>query len=58
MSFLRTTLRSLFRSPDFTTVVVVTLGLGIGATATIVATTSALLERPIAARDPEQLVAE
>jgi putative ABC transport system permease protein len=52
----RDALRSLSRSPTFSLVLLVTLGLGIGATTTIYSFVYALLLRPYAYADPDRLV--
>jgi len=50
------TLRGLRRQPTFVAVVIVTLGLGIGATTTIFSVVDGVLLRPLAYEDPEELV--
>lgn len=48
--------RSLARSPEFTLVVVLVIGLGIGATTAIFSIVNAVLIRPLPFRDPDRLV--
>jgi len=53
---LRYALRQLARTPAFTTVAILTLGLGIGANSAIFSVMNALLLRYLPARDPARLV--
>jgi len=54
---LRYALRSLRRTPTFTGVAVLALGIGIGANATLFGLADAVAFRPLPVRDPEQLYA-
>jgi putative ABC transport system permease protein len=53
---LRLSARSLFHNPGFTAVAVLTIGLAIGANASIYSVVDAVLLRPLPFRDAEQLV--
>jgi len=53
---LRLTARTLFHNPGFTAVAVLTIGLAIGANASIYSVVDAVLLRPLPFREPEQLV--
>ena len=55
MSSLRLALRSLLRQPGFCAVVVLTLGLGIGATSAIFTVVNAVLLKPLPYHAPERL---
>src|SRR5262249_28839986 len=48
--------RTLARSPGFVTVVILTLGIGIGATTAIFSVVRGVLLRPLAYKDPDRLV--
>src|SRR5262249_27794767 len=56
MSDLRATFRGLLRAPVMTATIVLTVGLGIGATTAIFAAVRAALLRPLPYADPERLV--
>src|SRR5258705_4322175 len=53
----RHSFRSLRRAPTFSLIVIVTLTLAVGATATVGSLLNALVLRPLAVPSPEQLVA-
>ncbi len=53
---LRYALRTLKKSPGYTATVILTLAVGLGATATILAVVDSVLLRPVAIPHPEQLV--
>ena len=57
MSDFKYAIRAFLRSPGFTAIVVLTLGLGIGATTAIFSVVNAVLIRPLPYRDAERLVA-
>ena len=57
MSDFKYAIRAFLRSPGFTAIVVLTLGLGIGATTAIFSVVNAVLIRPLPYRDAGRLVA-
>jgi hypothetical protein len=56
MNDLKFTVRQLFKSPGFTFVAIMTLGLGIGSNVAIFSLVNALLLRPLPFREPGRLV--
>jgi hypothetical protein len=56
MSDIRFALRAFTRSPGFSTAVVLTLALGIGATTAAVSTVDAVLLRPLPYAEPDRIV--
>src|SRR5687767_11655786 len=56
MQDIKTGLRNLLRAPLLTLIVIMTVGLGIGATTAIFAAINAALLQPLPYRDPAQLV--
>ena len=56
MSDLKFAFRQLFKNPGFTTVAVLTLALGIGATTAVFSLVNVLLIRPLPFRQPDRLV--
>ena len=56
MRDLQFAIRNLTRSPGFTTVVVLTLGLGIGASTAVFSVVNAVVLQPLDYREPQQLV--
>lgn len=56
LSSLRFAFRQLAKTPGFTTVVVLTLALGLGATTAIYSVVNGVLLRPLAFREPERLL--
>jgi putative ABC transport system permease protein len=56
LSSLRFAFRQLAKTPGFTTVVVLTMALGLGATTAIYWVVNGVLLRPLAFREPERLL--
>src|SRR5262245_37414418 len=54
--YFRSSIRSLLKTPVFTAIAVMTLGVGIGATTAIFSLFNAIVLQPLPFRDPDRLV--